>query len=299
MKKVVVSVPGKIHLMGEHAVVYGKPALLAAINLRLTVTIEESDDFGIVTPESDAYVRYAIEFLTQAHTLFRVPNVKISIDSMFPAGFHLGSSAAVAVGVAGAFTYYVKNIWNPMAINQLAYEIEKKMHGNPSGGDNTTVTVGGFVWFRKELEFLKSIWQLPMKLPADLNHFSLIDTGRPKETTRDMITFVKNQKNLPEFLEKNEIETKKITTAIKEGDEKMVIEAMRNGERTLEAIGVVSGKVIHIIRDIEKNGGAAKILGGGGRSDGVGYLLCYTKKPLEKNIPIVLGGEGIQLEQKQ
>ena len=38
-----VSVPGKVHLMGEHAVVYGKPALLAAIDKRLTVTIEKHD----------------------------------------------------------------------------------------------------------------------------------------------------------------------------------------------------------------------------------------------------------------
>ena len=38
---ITVSVPGKIHLMGEHAVVYGKPALLSAINLRLSVTIEK------------------------------------------------------------------------------------------------------------------------------------------------------------------------------------------------------------------------------------------------------------------
>lgn len=37
-----VSAPGKIHLMGEHAVVYGKPALLTAIDLRLSVTVKES-----------------------------------------------------------------------------------------------------------------------------------------------------------------------------------------------------------------------------------------------------------------
>ena len=37
--KITVSAPGKLHLMGEHAVVYGKPAILAAVSQRLFVTL--------------------------------------------------------------------------------------------------------------------------------------------------------------------------------------------------------------------------------------------------------------------
>ena len=44
MKEIVVSAPGKIHLLGEHAVVYGKPALLVAINKRCTVTLTPRKD---------------------------------------------------------------------------------------------------------------------------------------------------------------------------------------------------------------------------------------------------------------
>ena len=47
---VIVSAPGKIYLMGEHAVVYGKPALLAAINLRLRVTVES---LSLSSPQRD------------------------------------------------------------------------------------------------------------------------------------------------------------------------------------------------------------------------------------------------------
>src|SRR5690348_13142194 len=52
MKKVpnsiTVSAPGKIHLMGEHAVVYGKPALLATIDKRCFVELTKRDDKKIV-----------------------------------------------------------------------------------------------------------------------------------------------------------------------------------------------------------------------------------------------------------
>ncbi|MBI5620197.1 mevalonate kinase [Candidatus Gottesmanbacteria bacterium] len=309
---VVVSVPGKIHLMGEHAVVYGKPALLAAINLRLRVTVEEGKrGADIISGEPSDYIRHAIEIIRQEYKLAGLPPMKITVQSDIPAGYHLGSSAAVAVGTVGAVTYFLKKIWNPEAINQIAYEVEKKMHGNPSGGDNTIVTMGGLIWYRRELEFLKSIWQLPFKIPENLNHFFLINTGKPKETTGEMVRFVNVKCQMSNvkyktLFDRNEEQAKRVAVAIKEGNEKELMDAMKVGERTLEGMGVVSRKVIPLIRKIEKAGGAAKILGGGGRTDGVGFLLCYHHAPKKAEhlsqkvgwpmLPIRLGEEGIRLE---
>jgi mevalonate kinase len=311
---ITVSVPGKVILMGEHAVVYGRPALVSAINLRLSVSIEENKKgLEIKTTEPEEYVRYGIEFLCKTYKLPVVPNITVTINSSIPAGFHLGSSAAVAVGLAGAFTYYVKKVWNPMAINQLAYEIEKKQHGNPSGADNTAVTMGGFVWFRRELDFLKSIWQLPFTgahIPTD---FFLINTGKPMETTGEMVSYVKKQVDqdsaiMTRLFDENELQTKRLAHAIKIDDEKELIDAIQKGQQTLEGMGVVSQKVLPLIRSIEKKGGAVKILGGGGKEAGVGFLLCYHKNMEEIKslcstygyavLPVVLGEEGIRLEKK-
>ncbi|MCX6793837.1 MAG: hypothetical protein NTY06_01910, partial [Candidatus Gottesmanbacteria bacterium] len=253
--------------------------------------------------EPTDHARFAVDFLLEQLKITKHPPMTITINSDIPAGYHLGSSAAVAVALSGAVVYFFKKLWNPMKINELAYEIEKKQHGNPSGGDNTTVTVGGFVWFRKELEFLKSIWQLPLKLSSALNHFHLIDTGRPKENTGEMVAYVHTNylihtAQYKKLFDINEEQTKRITVAIKEGDEKTLIDAIRKGQRSLEGMGVVSKKVTPLIRKIEKSGGAAKILGGGGRVDGVGYLLCYTHNPPKGSISITLGEEGIRLESK-
>lgn len=287
---ITVSVPGKIHLMGEHAVVYGKPALLAAINRRLTVTVTQGKE------THTGYVGQILGILQNHFQLSKMPDLTITISSDVPSGYHLGSSAAVAVGVVAAVSYYVKKVWNPALFNQLAYEAEKLKHGNPSGGDNTIVTMGGFIWYRKELEFLKSIWQLPFK--TKLNNFYLLDTGKPRETTGEMVAFVKKRVGLQKFLDENEQETKRIAVAIRNNDEKTLIDAMRKGERTLEDIGVVSDKAKKIIRKVERVGGAAKILGGGGREDGVGYLLCYSHHPPKGSLPITLGEEGVRLENR-
>ncbi len=300
---ITVSVPGKIHLMGEHAVVYGKPALLSAINLRLSVTIEKgSKGIEIVSTEPIDHARYAVDFLLEQLKIKDHDPVKITIDSQIPAGFHLGSSAAVAVGLTSAVMYYFKKLWNPIRINELAYEIEKKQHGNPSGGDNTAVTMGGFIWFRKELEFLKSIWQLPFKPNPSLNHFFLINTGRQKETTGEMVEYVMSKveirkSKVEKFFNENERQTKRVATALKMGNENELIDAIRVGERTLEGMGVVSKKVMPLMREIEKAGGAVKILGGGGRAEGVGFMLCYYHDPQKFGaLPIRLGEEGVRLE---
>src|SRR5512135_1447962 len=116
---VTVSAPGKVHLMGEHAVVYGKPALLAAINLRLSVSVTPAKVLNIISTDRPDYVQYAAEFLVKEYSLGELPNVRITVRSDIPSGYHLGSSAAVAVATAGALTYYIKKIWNPIEINRL------------------------------------------------------------------------------------------------------------------------------------------------------------------------------------
>ncbi|MBI4065062.1 hypothetical protein HY409_01705 [Candidatus Gottesmanbacteria bacterium] len=313
MKKVTVSAPGKVILMGEHAVVYGKPALISAMNARLTATVSESSKPEIVADEGVEYIKHILVTVCEHYNVKDVPAFKIEISSNIPIGYHLGSSAALGAALVGAFCYLLKGIWNPSLINQLAYEAEKFIHINASGVDPAAVVSGGLIWYRKELEFLRSIWQLPLKIPTTLDHFLLINTGRPKETTGEMVAYVsekrkaKSEKYEKLFLE-NEVQTKRVAVAIKEGNEKELIDAIRLGERTLEGMGVVSKKAIPVIRAVERVGGAAKILGGGGRTEGVGFILCYHHDPekIEKFgkpygfsvLPIRLGEEGIRLETK-
>ncbi len=314
---ITVSVPGKVHLMGEHAVVYGRPALISTINMRMRVSIEpntqNAEAISIVSTEPTEHAHYAVAWLLEKLQIHDPKKITITIDSDIPAGYHIGSSAAMAAALSGAVLFYFKKIWNPMKINELAYEIEKKQHGNPSGGDNTAVTMGGFIWFRKELEFLRSIWQLPFKPHTSLNHFFLINTGRPRETTGEMVELVKlkveSQKaKMEQLFSLNENQVKRVTTALKEGNENELIDAIRSGEKTLESMGVVSRKVQPLMRKIEASGGAVKILGGGGQQEGVGFLLCYHHEP--KTIEeiareysytiqlITLGEEGIRLDEK-
>jgi mevalonate kinase len=312
---VTVSAPGKVFLMGEHAVVYGKPALLSAVNLRLSVSVMEGsgNTITIESEESPEYVLHAIQKVGEYYHIPELPPIHVVVRSSIPAGYHVGSSAATAVATVAAVTYFLKKIWNPAVCNRIAYEVEKKQHGNPSGADNTAVTVGGLVWYRRELEFLKSIWQLPYHPHERVNHFFLIDTGKPKESTREMVARVaakvKNQKSkMDSIFLTNEEQVKKITVALKEGDEKEIIDAIRTGEKTLEDMGVVGKKVLPVIREIEKNGGAAKILGGGGVEAGVGFLLCYhpdknlvsdiCKKYSYSTTDITLGEGGVRLDEK-
>lgn len=312
---ITVSVPGKIHFMGEHAVVYGKPALLTAINLRMRVSVVAGGKkTTIVSSEPTEYAAYAARKVIDWYGIQDPQPVTVTIESDVLPGHHLGSSAATAVGVVAAITYFYKKLWNPDVINQIAYEVEKKQHGNPSGGDNTAVTMGGFLWYRKELEFLRSIWQIPLTLSPSLDHFYLINSGRPVETTGEMISLVRNTvQKKPAFMEKvfkqNEVQTKRIAMALKENLERELVDAINIGERTLEDMGVVGRKVIPCLRAIERAGGAVKILGGGGKKDGVGFLLAYHTDehvlhtvaathgfPIQK---IQLGCEGVKLERKE
>ncbi len=310
---IIVSAPGKIHLLGEHTVVYGRPALLAAIDKRLYVRIQNNKKEKIIinASENSNLVKKSIEVFKKAFVSSRLPPLEITITSQIPVGSGLGSSAALSAAVIGALMKFVKNIWNPNKINELSFTVEKIAHGNPSGADNTTVVFGGLVWFRLEFDFLKSIWNLPTK-NYKIPKFFLIDSGKPLESTKIMVSqigrlYSRNKKMMEEIFNDQERQTKRLLVALKNGDNNELISCIRKGEQNLEKIGVVGSFAQKIIREIESIGGAVKVCGGGGQKQGSGILLCYHPSFSKlKNIavnfktpifPVQLGCEGIRIEQ--
>lgn len=292
------SAPGKVHLLGEHAVVYGKPALLTTVDLRIYVTISKGQN-------NHPFKKIIEPIIKNKFNLNKIPLYKLDINSQIPIGSGLGSSAALSAAYIAALLTLLKIQWDNPLINELTYTAEKVFHGNPSGGDNTTVVYGGLIWYRKELEILATFNPLLFKINKNINNFYLIDSGKPIESTKEMIdkvrlSYQKSKSKFQAIFNDQEQLVKDLTIALKDGNEKSLIEIIRQGQRNLEKIGVSGKKAQQIIRSMEKLGGAAKILGGGGFKKGSGMILVYLperKKITDyTTIGINLGGEGLRKE---
>ena len=115
-----VSAPGKIILSGEHSVVYGKPAVLAAVDLRLTLSLKETTGKDkIFSPEPDGLIKYGVEKLKDYYG-WKSP-LQVEVDSEIPIGCGMGSSAALSTALSGAFRKLANKDWNLREINNLAY----------------------------------------------------------------------------------------------------------------------------------------------------------------------------------
>lgn len=309
LRKVKVSAPGKIILSGEHAVVYGYPAILSAIDKRLTVEIEKGDkELEVIPKEGKLWVEKALELIRERLGTDKVKNLTIGIDSQIPIGCGLGSSAAFAVAVTAAIFEFLRLPRSRRKTNEIAYEVEKKQHGTPSGGDNTVSTYGGFLLYRKETEAFKVFSSLKTKIFPQI---FLINSGKPEESTGEMIKQVKD------FISKSPLRAEKIFREIEKitrdflrflsGEGQNFGNLIRTNESYLEELGVVSDKTKTLIRKIESLGGSAKISGAGGFKGNSGIIITYhadqeklisfAKKENLNIIQAKLGEQGVRVEQ--
>lgn len=154
------SAPGKVILFGEHAVVYGQPAIAVPVaQVQATVTIEPGSG-GVIIQALDTHrtVDYtqadpldplaAIVRVTLAHFGLAVPDLSITIRSTIPIASGLGSGAAVSVAIVRALAKFVgQDDISPDIVSSLAYEVEQLHHGTPSGIDNTVIAYQRPVYF--------------------------------------------------------------------------------------------------------------------------------------------------------
>ncbi len=156
------SAPGKIILFGEHAVVYGRPALAVPVTqVQATATVHPTQD-GIWISAPQIHLRARLSDLGPEQPLAAAvyqalnrlgithpPALEVHIESDIPVAAGLGSGAAVSVAILRALSSFLGQPFDDETVNALAYEIEKLHHGTPSGIDNTVVTYRQPVYFVK------------------------------------------------------------------------------------------------------------------------------------------------------
>ncbi|MCB9666579.1 MAG: mevalonate kinase [Myxococcales bacterium] len=189
---------GKIILLGEHAVVYGHPAIAAALDShRAEATACRSTDSvltiepwgktvtaGALGPPGDTAIREAFESLLRSYDNNTSP-VFVSVNVNVPAGAGLGCSAAIGVAIVRALDELFHIDRAPADVAALSLGWEKVFHGNPSGVDSAVAAHGGLVRFAKG----HSLALLHIARPLHI----VIALSNVGARTKEMVAFVAKQ----------------------------------------------------------------------------------------------------------
>jgi mevalonate kinase len=153
---------GKLILLGEHSVVYGRPALAASLAVgaeahatratRSTLHVQPWDatvhaDQPDANPDLEN-LRRALNALLDLQTA-SMGSFAIEARLDLPAGAGLGSSAALGVAVLRAIDEARGVVRDRDQVTQMSLAWERVFHGNPSGVDNAMAAGAGVALYRK------------------------------------------------------------------------------------------------------------------------------------------------------
>jgi mevalonate kinase len=150
---------GKIILLGEHAVVYGYPALAAALDRGVSIDALPTPAGGPlrveipawnlkVNADDDNAFAQGLSAIAESVGIGR-PALTLVGDAQIPPGAGLGASAAFAVAIARALLGFAKKPADAQAVAAAASASERLLHGRPSGVDAALAIAGGIGVFRK------------------------------------------------------------------------------------------------------------------------------------------------------
>lgn len=248
------SASGKIILSGEYAVLFGKRGIAVPSTQRLTaIWTPVSGNEQTVTWDGATieWVSYAKKILTMTGA----GGGTLEIQNNIPIGKGMGSSSALVIAVCRAIL--------GSDCKDKALQIENELSPGNSGLDFAVI------WEEKPIVYRKNSEPEMIELGAGLlKEAELIDTGTPNEVTSELVAWVKScEANLKEPI----ATIGECTERILKGES--LKDVIRDHHRAQVALGVVPEKTQEVIADIEKKGGAAKVIGAGARTGGGGMVL--------------------------
>ena len=268
------SAPGKVILFGEHFVVYGVKAILCAINKRISVTAEKSQEckisiksnIGNLTLEPNKSISEIDSplkpFYYLANKMIQNQNtgIEIIVESEIPLGVGLGSSSACCVAGAAAISRLFDKT-SKEEILKLAIEAEKTIFENTSGADCTVCTYGGIMEFDKKSGF--------NKIESKPNFHLVIANSNIEHSTKSVVARVKEFKdsNETKFVTLCNYESelvREVLELLKENNVKELGKKAIQNQEYLETIGISSDKLREMIQIGRNKSFGAKITGAGG-----------------------------------
>lgn len=203
--------PGKVILFGEHAVVYGRPAVAAALGHGLGAVAEPADDgptlhipawgpsglhVRLGAGEGRDAIARAFAAALDAADVGR-PKVAVTLDGELPLGVGLGSSAAFAVSMLRALAGFRGEAFDREGLLAAAAQVEAVFHGTPSGIDHTVIADGGCLRFEAGAAEPFRPLRLPVAVPL------VVGWTQREGTTREVVAGLRRRRDaLPTLYER-------------------------------------------------------------------------------------------------
>ncbi|MCH7902335.1 mevalonate kinase [archaeon] len=265
---------GKVILFGEHFVVYGLEGIAASVEMNTTCEYEENGN-GIVAndlvtgelitlgKDREKRLGKVLEVILK-DTKIKEKNFRLKLSTNMSLKGGMGSSAALGVAITRCLDEKFSLELNNERINEIAYNVEKLFHGNPSGIDDAVSTYGGLLSFKRR-EGKNEIEKIPLEKPIEI---VLADTGIFHDTAEIVEMIRNNKEKEPQkyeriFKEYSEL-VKEGRNALNEKNWEKIGELMNKNQELLKEMGV-SCKELDLLVETALEQGAlgAKLTGAG------------------------------------
>jgi mevalonate kinase len=295
--------PGKIILLGEHAVVYGRPAIAAPVwQAVATATVMSGPaGAGCAIVAHDLGARIALRDAAPDEPLALVthlalaelgvtgePDWQIDLRSTIPIASGLGSGAALSTALVRAVFAQLGQSADPPVVSRIVYESERIYHGTPSGIDNTVIAYGTPIWF------VRGDAPLPFSPGAP---FTLViaDSGI-RSPTKETVGDVRR------LWEANPPASEEVFDAIGEivmagrramtaADFPLLGRLMDKNHILLAGLGVSSPRLERLVTAARAAGALGAKLSGGGRG---GNIIALVESPMQIAVEQALLAAGAQ-----
>ena len=267
---------GKVVLMGEHAVVYGRHAIGAPVPMTVKAIVEDCEDgIHLLIPrwgveyqlarnpkDRRSFERTAGVVLDELGLSGRA--MRIEVFSEVPRSMGLGGSAAMAVAIVRALDKHFRLGLSDEEVNRLAFKYETVAHGTPSGLDNTLACYGRPLIFRPGDPLLVEPLEIKQPIPAVIGMTGY--EGLTARTVGRVRHAWKQERKLYEHIfDQIDALVLRGVQAIRDEDLATLGELMNICQGMLNALQVSTPELEHLV-DIARESGAlgAKLTGGGG-----------------------------------